>query len=121
VITQAWLNAWEHVIPFLAFPDEVRRVIYTTDESVKGREPDFRVFECLWWSGVLAEGDARRQGRRRNLGPGGLFWCRRSRLSVSGLAGSSSRRAVVGRRLTGGCASALSLDPPNEAHGSVRA
>ena len=30
-----WLNAWEHVIPFLAFPAEVRRVIYTTDESVK--------------------------------------------------------------------------------------
>jgi putative transposase len=35
VITQAWLNAWEHVIPFLAFPDDVRRVIYTTDEIVK--------------------------------------------------------------------------------------
>ena len=35
VITQAWLDAWEHVIPFLAFPEEVRRVIYTTDESVK--------------------------------------------------------------------------------------
>jgi len=31
VITQAWLNAWEHVTPFLAFPDEVRRVIYTTN------------------------------------------------------------------------------------------
>ena len=31
MITQAWLNAWEHVIPFLAFPDEVRRVIYTTN------------------------------------------------------------------------------------------
>jgi putative transposase len=31
VITQAWLTAWEHVIPFLAFPDEVRRVIYTTN------------------------------------------------------------------------------------------
>ena len=30
-ITQAWLNAWEHVIPFLAFPAEVRRVIYTTN------------------------------------------------------------------------------------------
>jgi putative transposase len=30
-ITQAWLNAWEYVIPFLAFPDEVRRVIYTTN------------------------------------------------------------------------------------------
>jgi putative transposase len=31
VITQAWLNAWEYVIPFLEFPDEVRRVIYTTN------------------------------------------------------------------------------------------
>jgi putative transposase len=31
VITQAWLNAWEHVIPFLAFPAEVRRVVYTTN------------------------------------------------------------------------------------------
>ena len=31
VITQGWLNACEHVIPFLAFPDEVRRVIYTTN------------------------------------------------------------------------------------------
>lgn len=31
VITQAWLNAWEHVTPFLAFPDEVRRIIYTTN------------------------------------------------------------------------------------------
>ena len=30
-ITQAWLNAWEYVTPFLAFPDEVRRVIYTTN------------------------------------------------------------------------------------------
>jgi putative transposase len=37
VITQAWLNAWEYVTAFLAFPPEVRRVIYTTDESVKGR------------------------------------------------------------------------------------
>jgi putative transposase len=37
VITQAWLGAWEQVIPFLTFGPEVRRVIYTTDESVKGR------------------------------------------------------------------------------------
>jgi putative transposase len=36
VITQAWLNAWEYVTPFLAFPPEVRRVIYTTDEKIKG-------------------------------------------------------------------------------------
>jgi putative transposase len=31
VITKAWLDAWEYVIPFLAFPEEVRRVIYTTN------------------------------------------------------------------------------------------
>jgi putative transposase len=31
VITQAWLNAWEYVIPFLAFPPGGRRVIYTTN------------------------------------------------------------------------------------------
>src|SRR5947209_17165963 len=30
-ILRAWRDAWEHVIPFLAFPDEVRRVIYTTN------------------------------------------------------------------------------------------
>jgi transposase-like protein len=27
VITQAWLNAWEYVTPFLAFPPELRRVV----------------------------------------------------------------------------------------------
>src|SRR5579872_6107369 len=37
VITKAWRDSWEHVIPFMAFPPEVRRVIYTTDESVKPR------------------------------------------------------------------------------------
>ena len=34
-----WREAWDYVIPFLAFPPEVRRVIYTTDESVKGWGP----------------------------------------------------------------------------------
>ena len=27
----AWRRAWDRVIPFLAFPPEVRRVIYTTN------------------------------------------------------------------------------------------
>ena len=31
VITQAWRDSWEYVTPFLAFPPEVRRVIYTTN------------------------------------------------------------------------------------------
>jgi hypothetical protein len=27
-----WENAWERFIPFLAFPPELRKIIYTTDE-----------------------------------------------------------------------------------------
>jgi putative transposase len=28
---QVWRRAWERVIPFLAFPDEIRRIVYTTN------------------------------------------------------------------------------------------
>jgi putative transposase len=31
MIGQTWRQTWEHVIPFLAFPPNVRRVIYTTN------------------------------------------------------------------------------------------
>jgi putative transposase len=39
VIVRAWRQAWTHVIPFFAFPPDVRRVIYTTTilESVHAR------------------------------------------------------------------------------------
>ena len=30
-VVKAWRDAWEHVTPFMAFPPEVRRVIYTTN------------------------------------------------------------------------------------------
>ena len=30
-IAQSWRRAWAEVIPFFAFPDEVRRIIYTTN------------------------------------------------------------------------------------------
>jgi len=30
-ITKSWRDSWEQIIPFLAFPPEVRRVIYTTN------------------------------------------------------------------------------------------
>jgi putative transposase len=30
-VIRAWREAWEYVIPFLAFPPDVRRVIYTTN------------------------------------------------------------------------------------------
>lgn len=31
VVVTAWRNAWDRVIPFFAFPPEVRKVIYTTN------------------------------------------------------------------------------------------
>jgi transposase-like protein len=31
MIGTTWREAWEHVIPFLAFPTDVRRVIYTAN------------------------------------------------------------------------------------------
>jgi putative transposase len=31
MIGKTWQEAWEHVIPFLAFPTDVRRVVYTTN------------------------------------------------------------------------------------------
>ena len=38
-VVAAWRRAWTHVIPFFAFPPEVRRVLYTTNalESVHAR------------------------------------------------------------------------------------
>ena len=38
-VAAAWLRSWDRVIPFFAFPPEVRRVVYTTNaiESVHGR------------------------------------------------------------------------------------
>ena len=38
-VTASWRRAWAHVIPFFAFPPQIRRVIYTTNaiESVHAR------------------------------------------------------------------------------------
>jgi putative transposase len=37
MIADAWRSRWEYLTPFLALPADLRRVVYTTDESVKGR------------------------------------------------------------------------------------
>jgi putative transposase len=38
-IAQSWRRAWSEVIPFFAFPDAVRRIVYTTNaiESLNGK------------------------------------------------------------------------------------
>lgn len=60
-ISQSWRRNWEQVIPFFAYPDEVRRIIYTTNaieslhsqvrKSVRGRghfPSDEAAMKLIW-------------------------------------------------------------------------
>jgi putative transposase len=38
---QAWRASWEHAIPFLALPDELRRAVYTTN-TIEGLHRQIR-------------------------------------------------------------------------------
>ncbi|MBV9797650.1 MAG: transposase, partial [Solirubrobacterales bacterium] len=49
-VVKAWRENWEYVIPFMAFPPDVRRVVYTTDENVKGRRGPSGGFRRIDWS-----------------------------------------------------------------------
>jgi putative transposase len=62
-VVAAWRRAWTHVIPFFAFPPEIRRIIYTTNvlESVHARlrkviktrghfPTDEAATKLLWWA-----------------------------------------------------------------------
>ncbi len=44
MISQSWTENWERIVPFLAFPRDVRRAVYTTDENVKGLGSRFASF-----------------------------------------------------------------------------
>jgi putative transposase len=45
-IGQGWRRAWAEIIPFFAFPDEVRRIVYTTDEIDKTSEAKMCYGRC---------------------------------------------------------------------------
>jgi transposase-like protein len=38
---QAWRSSWEHVIPFLSLPDELRKAVYTTN-TIEGLHRQIR-------------------------------------------------------------------------------
>ena len=38
---EAWRDAWEHIIPFLVLPDELRRAVYTTN-TIEGLHRQIR-------------------------------------------------------------------------------
>ncbi|CAH2603404.1 transposase [Rhodovastum atsumiense] len=47
-IGQSWRRAWSEVIPFYAFPVEVRRILYTTDEIDNPLLCDFAGTAGIW-------------------------------------------------------------------------
>lgn len=68
MITQSWLNNWERVVPFLDFPPELRRILYTTNaiESFNARvrklvngkghfSHDDAAFKIIYVAAVAAE------------------------------------------------------------------
>ena len=91
MISESWAEHWERVVPFLAFPPDVRRAVYTTDENVKGRSVGFGRFSS---DGSVAAAARRAADRRRTRrfrtrapleGDSCWFWA----------CGSASRRDVV--------------------------
>lgn len=75
----AWRNAWERFIPFLAFPPELRRVIYTTNaiESLnyqlrkiiknRGHFPSDQAAVKLLWLAICNIEDKRARERQRYI------------------------------------------------------
>src|SRR5664279_1544126 len=76
-IGKAWRRAWQEVIPFFAFPREVRRILYTTDEIDK----QFLRQRAIYGERERPRGEARRVG------------CKRRQASYSFLAGLRRSRA----------------------------
>jgi putative transposase len=99
MISATWTEHWERIVPFLAFPPDLRRAVYTTDEvsSAGGR---FRGFVVLVVErgacarGSLAGRDAAEPGHGRPVGARvGRCWACTSRRRVATMFA-----AVVGRR-----------------------
>lgn len=76
----AWERAWEKFTPFLAFPPELRRVIYTTNaiESFnyqmrkitknRGHFPSDDAAVKLMWLGIMNMEDKRARAREKEMG-----------------------------------------------------
>ena len=65
-IAQAWRRNWDRVIPFFAFPEAVRKIVYTTDEMDKHCQARRGIF------GPARTTSWRRAERRLQAPPGRL-------------------------------------------------
>jgi putative transposase len=94
MISASWIEHWERIVPFLAFPPDMRRAVYTTDENVKG----------VGWlpGGRLRGSDRSRAGRRRAADrfhgprPSGGSDVRPGFRACGGLAGDAARSRPLG-------------------------
>ncbi len=77
-IAPAWRRNWDKVIPFFAFPEAVRRIVYTTDEMDK---------QFLLRRRAICGARERPRDEARRVG------CKRRRASYSFLAGLRRSRA----------------------------
>jgi putative transposase len=62
MIGKTWREAWEHVIPFLAFPPDVRRVVYTTNTTEALHR---QIRKTIMTNGLRAAGARRDAGSAR--------------------------------------------------------
>jgi len=89
-IVKVWRSHWSEFTPFLAFPPEVRRVIYTTDEIVK---PSLRLgVVFLAASGRPGPGRRVRLARRRLVLRCVAACCYRRRRAAGSCRASRPRR-----------------------------
>jgi putative transposase len=66
-IGQSWRRAWSEVVPFYASPNDVRRILYTTDEIDKRPMRSRAMISGAWATSW------RRAGRRLQAPPGRLI------------------------------------------------
>ena len=64
MISASWIEHWERIVPFLAFSPDVPRVVYTTDEKVKGLLSSTRPREAV----RLVRGRGRPPSEAQGLG-----------------------------------------------------
>jgi transposase-like protein len=94
-IVKLWRDAWDRFVPFLAYPPEIRRVIYTTDEIVN------RLAQVSWAASWRSSPRRRVRVARRGRVRGAGRSCRCSRSPLRGGRAHGARRRRV--RACGAC------------------
>jgi putative transposase len=98
-VVASWRRAWTHVIPFFAFPPEVRRVIYTTNAGrnvpacmAQARQPRSMPSTTYFESSASSSADTRRGPLTR--------WINRCGPPPGGMRSTAVKPSAPGRSVT---------------------